>query len=280
MDNKFQSINFQLEIPPVPVVAEKMLNLINEDASSASQLAEVVALDPSITARVLKIANSPFYSMSRQVTTLSKAIVVLGERTLKNLVLAASMRGIHRAFGKVEQALWEDSMVCAFGARFLAAKLQLVDPEEAFMAGLFRHIGKVIISNQSKVEKQVLEKLLLHESEKQEEEEKSIFGASHEEIGAAVLESWHLNEAMSLVALQHFNMDIDASLDDKTANMLAIVNIANAFPRILGILEVPQDIDLANLPGVSLLKLDASRLGELVAEFSEVFEENRQQLLE
>lgn len=280
MGNKFQNINFQLEIPPIPDIAEKVLNLINSDESSASQLAEVVSLEPAVTARVLKIANSPFYSMSRQVTTLSKAIVVLGERTLKNLVLAASMRSIHRSFGKVERILWEDSMVCAFGARFLARKLQLVDPEEAFMAGLFRHVGKVIICNQAEVDGQVIAKILSPECKLQSELERKFFGASHAEIGATVLEKWRLSETMSQVALHHFDVDAHDQFDEKVAKMLGVVNIANAFPGILGILGAPQDIDLETLPGVDLLKLDSANLVELFAEFSEVFEENRQQILE
>ena len=79
------------------------IKLINSQDSSAEKLAEVVSRDPVVMARVLKIANSSFYSMSRQVTSLSKAIVILGEKTLRNLVLAASMHGMHRSFGRLKK---------------------------------------------------------------------------------------------------------------------------------------------------------------------------------
>jgi HD-like signal output (HDOD) protein len=145
----FCDISYDInKLPPMPLIASRMVNLINSPRASAGELAKVISGDPVISARVLKIANSSFYSMARQVKTLSNAIVILGEKTLKNLVLAASLRGLNSKFGPIEQMLWEDSMTCALGARFLASSLRTGDPEEAFIAGLFRHIGRVLLNNQ------------------------------------------------------------------------------------------------------------------------------------
>jgi len=280
MSGKFQSINFELDkLPTMPIVASQMIQLINTPNTSATQLAKVVEKDAAVSARVLKIANSSFYSMSRQVTTLSTAIVILGDRALKNLVLAASLRGMHQSFGNIEQMLWEDSMVCALGSRFLARKLVLSDPEEAFMAGLFRHIGKVVLNNQDPDSKKLLAEMMTSGERNLADSEREDFGATHAEIGAAVLEHWHLSESLSQVALHHFDVDLSGIEDQNTINLICLVNIASEFPAIFGIFGPPQEIDLAALPGAKALNLENEKLSELLEEFREVFEENREEFL-
>ncbi len=280
MTKRFQDIDFDLDkLPAMPIVAAQMIELINSPMSSSNQLAKVIEKDPAVAARVLKIANSSFYSMSRQVTTLPTAIVILGERSLKNLVLAASMRSVHSAYGPIEKMLWEDSMLCALGSRFLSRKLGLADPEESFMAGLFRHIGKVVINNQEGLNKEFVAEIVSAESESTIAQERETLGANHAEIGAAVLENWQLSEGMSLVALQHFSVDLSGIDDQNVINMISLVNIASAFPAIFGIYGAPQEINLSELPGARQLNLDTDKLTALLEEFQEVFEENREQFL-
>ena len=248
------------------------IKLINSQDSSAEKLAEVVSRDPVVMARVLKIANSSFYSMSRQVTSLSKAIVILGEKTLRNLVLAASMHGMHRSFGPVEKMLWEDSLICALASRFVADKLSLVDPEEAFLAGLFRHIGKVVLSTQSGP---LIAELVKKESDQTLAREKTVFGADHAEIGAAALERWQLSPLLSLVALHHFNAELAGIEDPEAIRMICLINITNLFPAAFGVFGAPQTFDFKALPGAQQLNLDGDRLLELIREFKILFTESK-----
>ncbi|OEU70262.1 MAG: hypothetical protein BA864_02810 [Desulfuromonadales bacterium C00003093] len=285
MSGKFQKINFELDkLPTMPTVATQMLELISSADASAEMLARVVSKDAAVSARVLKIANSSFYSMSRQVTTLSTAIVILGERTLKNLVLAASMRGMHQTFGPLEKMLWEDSMVCAIGSRFLARKLALVDPEEAFMAGLFRHIGKVVLNLQyanDADKKKLLAALYKSDRQGLEEQgqERAHFGATHAEIGAALLEFWQLSETLSLTTLHHADVDLRGIEERNAVNLICVVNIAGELPRAFGIFGGTSEIDVAALLGVQALDLDAERVAELIEEFRVIFNENRDEFL-
>ncbi len=94
-------------------------------------------------------------------------------------------------------------MVCALGARFLARKLSVADPEEAFMAGLFRHIGLVVLNNQKEKAGDFIISSVSLNRQDMAERERDLFGATHAEIGAAVLEYWKLSEVLSLVALHH-----------------------------------------------------------------------------
>lgn len=280
MSTKFQDINFDLDrLSTMPLIAIQMMQLMNSSEAPAEAMAKVVAKDPAVSARVLKIANSSFYSMSRQVTSLSTAIVILGERTLKSLVMAASLRGMYESYGKIEQMLWEDSMVCALGSQYLARKLGLADPEEAFMAGLFRHIGLTVLKNQESSAADFIVKALTSASQTMAEEEKVMFGATHAEIGAAVLEHWKLSETLSEVALHHSDVNFSAEIDKSIINMTCVVNIAGQLPGYFGIFDQLRELNLEHSPGRKLLDLDLKTIEEIVFEFQSVFEENREEFL-
>lgn len=280
MGENFQNINFDLDkLPSMPLIAAQMMELSNDQETSAADLVEVVAKDFAVSARVLKIANSSFYSMSRQVTSLLTAVVILGERTLKNLVLASSMREISQSSGEIEQLLWEDSMVCALGSRYLAAKLALADPEEAFMAGLFRHIGLVVLNNQESTAADYIASLLKSCNQETALKELELFGVTHAEIGAAVLEHWNLSEVLCLVTLHHSDVAFAEGADSNAVNMACVVNIAGRLPGYFGIFGQSRDLNLENLPGPKLLNLDLERVSEIIEEFHSIFEENRSEFL-
>lgn len=265
-------------IPPMPRVAAEIMTQLNSPQSSAERLADIIASDPAVAARVLRIANSSFYSMSRQVTNLSMAIVVLGERTLKNLVLAASLRGINRVFGAKEKMLWEDSMVCALASRFLAQALAVGNPEDVFVAGLFRHIGLIVINNQPDLDTDYIIPSLRQGTDHSEYEQAQ-FGATHSDIGATVLERWNLSEQLCYVARHHAAPRPDPAVDTTLTSITAVVNIADYLPGYFGIFGTPRQIDLAAIPGARMLELNAAGLGSLIDEFHEIFKQNRQQFL-
>jgi len=276
MTNKYQNINFDLDrLPTMPLVAAQMMELLNMPEASADRMSSVISKDAAVSARVLKIANSSFYSMSRKVTSLPTAIVILGERTLRNLVLAASIRGMNQSFGAVAKMLWEDSMVCALGARFLARKLSVADPEEAFMAGLFRHIGLVVLNNQKEKAGDFIISSVSLNRQNMAERERDLFGATHAEIGAAVLEYWKLSEVLSLVALHHCDGALPSDTCKDTVKLTALINIAGSLPSYFGIFGVRRELDLESLPGITMLELDPGLVTENIDEFKAIFEENR-----
>ncbi len=116
------------EIPPMPVVAVKVIELLGDPKMTFKKLSEVIAKDQAVSARILKMSNSSFYAPVRKINSLDQAIVLLGENTLKSLVLAFSLKGISRKFGLVEKMQWEDSMGCAIGARLVAKWYKSADP--------------------------------------------------------------------------------------------------------------------------------------------------------
>ncbi|ORJ62532.1 HDOD domain-containing protein [Geothermobacter hydrogeniphilus] len=270
------------DLPPMPVVAVKVLDLLQKPTTTADKLAETISSDQAVSARVLKIANSSFYSLRRQVTTLEHAIVIMGEKTLKSLVLASSLKGINKSFGLMEKMLWEDSLGCAIGSRMTALWFKSADPEEAFLAGLFRHIGKMMLNNvDAESFRRVLEGVYNGEGS-EDELEAQYFPFGHAVVGEAVLDKWNFSADMTEVTRYHDNIDqIDAVEEPERYRLAATVNLADAMCRKLGIgrREPEPDLELSLTPGGRALKVEPDQAEQLLEEFRAFFEKERDTFL-
>lgn len=277
-------VNSVGDLPPMPLVANKVLTMMADPDYEVEQLAATIAHDPAVAARIMKIANSSFYSLQRQVNSLDQAIFVLGEKTLKSLVLASCLKGMSRAFGLVEKMLWEDSIGCAVGARMIALRFRCTDPEEAFLAGLLHHIGKTVMNNMDHERfLQVIEEAYHGESPLNEIEQ-TFFPFSHAEIGAAVLYKWKFSETMARLVLHHndnnyFGGGMAASDDlaPTLPSLLATVNLAKNFCRKAGIGQrfAETNLVLSLCNGARLLALDPATVDSCYEEFQESFLRDR-----
>ncbi|PNU19823.1 HD family phosphohydrolase [Geothermobacter hydrogeniphilus] len=270
------------DLPPMPVVAVKVLDLLQKPTTTADKLAETISSDQAVSARVLKIANSSFYSLRRQVTTLEHAIVIMGEKTLKSLVLASSLKGINKSFGLMEKMLWEDSLGCAIGSRMTALWFKSADPEEAFLAGLFRHIGKMMLNNvDAESFRCVLEGVYNGEGS-EDDLEAQYFPFGHAVVGEAVLDKWNFSADMTEVTRYHDNIEkIDAVEEPARYRLAATVNLADAMCRKLGIgrREPEPDLELALTPGGRALEVEPDQAEQLLEEFRAFFEKERDTFL-
>ncbi len=278
MFNDYQTIVKHLgDLPPMPAVAIKVLELLKNPHCSAKLLAKAISHDAAVSGRILRIANSPIYGRQKRVTTLEGAIVVLGENILRTLVLETSLRGINKSFGRLERMLWEDSIGCAIAARIIARRLGQADPEETFIAGLFRHIGKVVMSNHDKETYQRVLDTARTAREGLIDLERAFFAFSHELVGAAVLDNWNLSPALVQSALHHHDLRLDAQTDPQIWHQVAIVNVAGRICQRLGIgQEEPlEHLELTQTPGALYLKLAPELLETLQQEVAALFEKER-----
>ncbi len=283
MSSEFQNvINAVGDLPPMPVVATKVVQLMQDQKSTAKNLADAISKDAAVSARILKIANSSFYSLQRQVKTLEHAVIILGEKTLKSLVLASSLRGMNKTFGLMEKMLWEDSIGAAIGARLVAQRFHSADPEEAFLGGLFRHIGKLVMNNLDREKfQQIIEGVYNGEGSFEDLEQK-FFPYSHAVIGEAVLLKWNFSENLTQVARHHEDLLISRDENRDLYRLVVTVNIADKFCRYLGIGQrAPED----NLAMFAMLAdkapgLKREHIIKVLEEFKTVFERDRDAFLE
>lgn len=265
------------DLPTIPVVATKVMQLIERENSTADDLARIVASDPAVAARVLKISNSAFYGCQRQIQSLSVAIVILGFSTLKSLVVAASVKQVYKPFGLTEKMLWEHSFGAGLAARIIASTTRLANQEEAFLAGLFHDIGKIIMNNLDSEKFQIAMRRCYNEGILFEEVEKTVFPYSHDEVGAYVIKKWNFPEALFNAVMQHHQMKFSEQEDIYQINLTAIVSLADLFCKRLGIgiREPMGELDLAGSQPAKLLKLDEERVGALLETFGDAYEQDK-----
>ena len=282
MSVDFQSVVRSIgDLPPIPAVAAKVMELLGDPNVDYAKLGEAVSNDPAVSARLLKVANSSFYSMSREIKTLDHAVAVVGERTLRSLVLAASLEGMNKSYGLLEKLLWEDSIGCAIGCRILARKFSAADPEEAFLAGLFRHLGKVIMNyNDGDSYRSLVEAVYSGEGS-YTSLEGNFFPYAHAVVGAAVLDKWNFSRSMVMTTLHHDDLKIpveeEAAGSSALYRLTATVNLSDRICAKLGIgqREPNETIDVADCLGAKALELGEGDVVEAIEEVDQVFSENR-----
>ncbi len=270
------------DLPPTPVVAVRVVTLMKEDPwVSAQSLADAISYDAAVAARVLRVANSPMFYTGQKIATVKQAVVSLGDSVVKNLVLETSMRAISKSFGLMERRLWEESVGCALAAKLIAQQFDAGDPEEAFFAGLFHNVGKVVMNNHSKeAYKQIVEAAERGEGS-QVDMERAFFAFSHEEVGAAVLEKWQFAPTQVLTTLHYRDFVLPVEIEPDLRRAVAVVNVASGLCRYLGIgcKSAEADMDLTQLAGVALLGLSREQIAPLVEAFKVSHKEDRAMFL-
>lgn len=281
MVTDFQSVIRSIsDLPTMPQVASKVLELLGDPNVNYQKLGQVISSDSAVSARLLKVANSSFYSMKRQIKTLDHAISIVGERTLRSLVLAASLEGLNKSYGLLEKMLWEDSIGCAVGCRVLARKFATTEPEEAFLAGLFRHLGKVVMNYTDSESYHSLVEANYSGEGSYEELEGRFFPYAHAVVGAAVLDKWNFSRVLVMTTLHHEDLEVaheEEGADDSLMQLTAIVNLSDCICQRLGIGQrVPDEaVNVAGCLGAIALELDENDVQQAMEEVEVVYAENR-----
>lgn len=265
------------DLPTIPVVATKVMQLIESESATAEELARVVASDPAVAARVLKISNSSFYGCQRQIQTLSHAIVVLGFGTLKSLVVAASVKQVYQPYGLTEKMLWEHSFGAGLAARIIAKETRLASVEEAFLGGLFHDIGKIIMNSVDKQRFQDVMQRCFNDGLTFEEAELQVYSYTHSEVGGMVIKKWNFPDFLMRAVLKHHALEFAADEDPYQVGLTCVVSLANLFCHKagIGIREPEDELDLYRSMSAQKLGLGEQSLDDLFANFVEAYEKDK-----
>lgn len=180
-------------LPTLPSVINKLNSLSDNDKSSVQEMAKIVSSDQVLSARILRLANSPSYGFYR-VSTISNAMILLGVNVVKSLALSSSIFAIME---KDSVGLWEHSLGTGVAANLIARKLGLPECEEIATAGLLHDIGKVIISLKCREAEKDIHNLALERKLYTMEAEHEIIGTDHAEVGGWLSKSWFLPDKLS-----------------------------------------------------------------------------------
>jgi putative nucleotidyltransferase with HDIG domain len=265
------------DLPTIPIVATKVMQLIESDRATAAELSKVVSSDPAVAARVLKISNSSFYGRQGTIQNLSSAIVLLGYTTLKSIVVTASVRQVYQPFGLTEKMLWEHSFGAGLAARTIAKAIGGIDCEEAFLAGLFHDIGKVIMNSQDPAKFQMVMEHCYNEEIRFSEAERNFYSFTHAEAGALVIRKWNFPDTLTQAVQQHHEFIFTELSDIAPLHLTSVVSLADLFCLRLGIGQryPMEDITLTSTKAAGFLGLDEERLESLLEEFTEAYENDK-----
>lgn len=243
------------DLPTIPYTAQAVLQKLSDPNVTSKDIENIILRDPSLAARILKLANSPFYSRARTIRTLSEATTIIGFNTLRSLVIASSVREMFKVFGLVEKLLWEHSVSVGFISRFIGSKSFAKLSEEFFIAGLLHDIGKIVL--QIKVPdrmSQVIEELYEDGREESTSIEMRVFGFNHAHVGQLIAKKWLFSQDIE-EAIGYHHWPGRARLN---STMCYVVHLANAVSHKLeiGPIRTPE-IDLSKT--VSAVSLGFSR---------------------
>jgi putative nucleotidyltransferase with HDIG domain len=230
VDNKVKQVISNIRnLPTPPIVFHQIQKVIKDPKVNASHIAAILAEDPAMSVKVLKLTNSAFYGLSREVESVKQAVVIVGLEAIKNLVLSASVLDMFK--GKVDpefqEKYWRHSLAVAFCSRLLANKCRekgIVDPDAAFSGGLLHDIGKVVIGcfMPDEFKKYAAARAEDKESMTHKVEER-VLGYDHAQVGAGLAVHWKLPHKVVDAVTYHHYPEACAESDP----IVHIVHVAN-----------------------------------------------------
>lgn len=261
------------DMPSLPDTMMQIIGLTEDPESTVKDLEEVILKDQTLTSKVLQLANSTHYGYSRRISTISEATVLLGFQAIKSIALASSVNKILvkelPGYGLKKNMLWEQSQSCAIIARFIAKKLRIknINPEEAYIAGLLRDIGKVILNYYVTNEFYQIVEIVQSGEKTFLEAEKEVLGFDHGQIGAKVAEKWNFPvDLVEAIAYHHIPQEAK-----NNPTLVSIIHIADTIVMMLGI-----DLGIDSLKynfsryAMDILNIDEHTIEQIISDVSDV----------
>jgi HD-like signal output (HDOD) protein len=199
-------------IATLPEITLKIIKLVESPTSTAQDLHKVIANDPALCSRILKVVNSAFYGLPGQIGSINRAIVLLGLNAVKNIAIAASLTKLFKGGALTPhfaaRDLWEHSVAVATASKLIADHLRLAFVDEAFLAGLIHDIGIVV---EIQYDRQRIVDALNKTNPDAEgvpqrsllDTEDEIFGANHQDFGLGLCNKWKFPKSFANVTGFH-----------------------------------------------------------------------------
>jgi putative nucleotidyltransferase with HDIG domain len=214
-------------IPTLPAIVIQIIKTTNDPTSSARDLNKILINDQAIAAKILQMANSPFYGLSSKVNNLNRGITLLGFNTVRSLALSISMVDHFKGKSSSEHfnrgRFWEHSLGVAMLAKMLASKQTGVNPEEAYMSGLLHDLGIIIMDQFFQDEFSDVMKLVHEKGMDLLDAEKEVWGLDHAHFAGEIAEAWKYPDFLVITITHHHNPGYKGEHQD-IANIVCLAN--------------------------------------------------------
>ncbi len=262
------------KLPTLPVVAQEILSIVNNDTTSVRRIEKVAENDPAISAKILSAANSAFFGLKVQTKTLDSAIMRIGFNNVKSIALAISLMTVLQDKNDRTtfdyKRIFNHSITVGFVARILSKRLKLEFAEEIMMNGMLHDLGYLVLN---KYFPQDYGDVL--EAHKDEGDllgvESRILGFNHGDIGKWVAEQWNLPHNIIDTIMYHHN----PSRAKKNLKRIAVIHIADYITTGKMLSPTEQDpqypfdhvsLDILDITESELVDIEGELTGEYAAE--------------
>jgi HD-like signal output (HDOD) protein len=270
---------------PISTVARSLIRMTADPTVSLGELSRVVSADPGLTGKIVKMANSAFYTGPEIVSSIPSAILKLGITATRSIAITASVQGLYRGGGaaELEHDLWQHSLAVGVGARIIAQHAAPPLAEEAFLSGLLHDIAKlVLIQRFPDVYKPILRRTLGNDESPLDVELTSM-GFTHADLSAMILERWAFGPVPIRAVRFHHDPDRADSSAESSRNLsqqdarrledarrLAhAIGLANALAKRLGgASPITREINLPCGPTLKYFKFTQDQLSQMSEEMS------------
>ena len=250
-------------LPAMPQIAVEVMEELSDPNARQSDIHNLIAKDQALAARVLKVANSPYYGAARSISGLNDAILFMGFDSIKSVVLAAVLKGVFAEIGLAETLLWEHSIGCGLVAKKIAAVCGYSNNEEAFLAGLLHDLGKIVLFQSVPDKTSAIMQEVYNGDVDFATAEMQALGFTHAEVGQLLADKWYFTLNMETAIANHHHPE-----ESRTAVEFShLVGLANVFCHKLEIGPTRRpDIDLSAHKSARALELTPHQISKLLEE--------------
>lgn len=231
-------------LPIAPMQAQKAFELSLKTEIEASDFIDLIESEESLSARIIKIANSAFFGRKEKSETIQDAVVVIGIEELKNILCANALKDLFPSSNPFRNLLWKHDIAVGIASRIIAERELPNLKSQAFLAGLMHDIGKLLLFQryENEVEnlyKDLDEKIALFQAEE------DAFLCNHAEIGFLIAQKWNFTESIkNTICYHHKNWDTP---EIENSPITKIVKAADIIVHYLGLIEFPNSIKLKDM---------------------------------
>ncbi|BCS88957.1 HDOD domain-containing protein [Pseudodesulfovibrio sediminis] len=260
-------VKHETELTSFPDIFFRIKEVLEDDSASADTIAQVVSTDMSLSAKLLKLVNSPLYGFTQTIDSISRSVALVGAKELSTLALGISAINYFKDIPSElvdMKTFWRHSITCGIFAKILAGTQTGLSPERFFIAGLLHDVGRLIMFKKLPYASTEAMLFARENSIPLVEAEHSIMGFNHTDISAPLLQSWKFPEGLScMINYHHMPMEYPNPLEPAIIHIAD--NLTNAVDIAMGGMYVVPGVDEE---AWSLLGIKAdTTLGEAVEEY-------------
>jgi len=225
------------QLPSIPEVASKIINMVNDPNVSFKAIAEEISKDQSMTTNILKLCNSAFFSKGKEITSIDRAIVTLGLKEVKDIVMVVATKPVLDKFvigyDLAKGDLWKHGLVVATVSKNIAMDVSRKDiADVVFTGGIIHNVGKVVLALFVQSTFKDIMAAVETKSITFSQAERDIMGFSHQEVGEKILTKWQFPTVLKSIV--RFYQDPEQAPKEHRAEV-SIVHIANTLSLMAGI---------------------------------------------